>query len=126
MLTWSSGGDLRRYERDAEDRARVSKARRQTESGIPTAEQEMGMGMGPGMGMGMGMGLGVGVGLETRLETGLETKLDDGELKPGPTKGNKKAKRQMQNRMAQRAFRARSKVQHQEVSWYSKYLFMPR
>jgi hypothetical protein len=31
-------------------------------------------------------------------------------------KGNKKAKRRMQNRLAQRVFRARSKVQHQEVS----------
>jgi hypothetical protein len=33
----------------------------------------------------------------------------------GPTKGNKREKRRMQNRLAQRAFRARSKIQKKEV-----------
>jgi hypothetical protein len=41
------------------------------------------------------------------------------EFELGPTKGNKRAKRRMQNRLAQPAFRARSKIHQQEVSLVS-------
>lgn len=129
MLTWSSGGDLRRYEheREAEDRVRGAKlktrtkTRRQTEPAVLGGE-ELESRMETVLGSGSGLGLGLG------FEPGLETRSDDDqlELEPEleavqtvPTKGNKKARRQMQNRLAQRAFRARSKVQHQEVSWRS-------
>jgi hypothetical protein len=33
----------------------------------------------------------------------------------GPTESNKRERRKMQNRLAQRAFRARSKIQNREV-----------
>jgi hypothetical protein len=39
------------------------------------------------------------------------------EFELGPTKGNKRERRRMQNRLAQRAFRARSKIQSKEVGW---------
>jgi hypothetical protein len=38
----------------------------------------------------------------------------------GPMKRDKKQKRRMQNRLAQRAFRARSKVQHHEVRFAAR------
>ncbi|GFZ51675.1 hypothetical protein JCM24511_09443 [Saitozyma sp. JCM 24511] len=132
MLTWSSGGDLRRYEheREAEDRVRGAKlktrtkTRRQTEPAVLGGE-ELESRMETVLGSGSGLGLGLG------FEPGLETRSDDDqlELEPEleavqtvPTKGNKKARRQMQNRLAQRAFRARSKVQHQEVADHLKHL----
>jgi hypothetical protein len=127
MLTWSSGGELRRYDREAEERARGSKtrttAKRRTESGA-LAHKESASGM--GMEMGLGLGLVLEPGLETRsdddqLELGLELEPVQAVQSAVPTRGNKKARRQMQNRIAQRAFRARLKVQHQEVSWDSQY-----
>lgn len=65
-LKWSSGSDMKRYEREAKERE-VEK------------QKEM---------------------------AGFEL---------GPTKGNKREKRRMQNRLAQRAFRARCKIQNKEV-----------
>lgn len=41
------------------------------------------------------------------------------EFELGPTKGNKIERRRMQNRLAQRAFRARSKIQNKEVGRWS-------
>ena len=44
-----------------------------------------------------------------------EKKKEMVEFEHGPTKGNKRERRRMQNRLAQRAFRARSKIQNKEV-----------
>jgi hypothetical protein len=69
QLKWSSGSDMRRYEREAKERE-------------------------------------------------VEKQKEMVEFELGPTKGNKRERRRMQNRLAQRAFRARSKIQSKEVGWH--------
>jgi hypothetical protein len=49
-------------------------------------------------------------------ERDMEKQREMAEFEHGPTKGNKREKRRMQNRLAQRAFRARSKIHQQEMS----------